>query len=116
MLEGQPTAGAHLRFGSFGQFEKEARGDQRALVRREDEGRIEVGAQVHAGVVLGGVGRERMVALVDDADRDVVHCCVDHWALRIRSGISAVETSRPNFFRRSPSSNFLSPVQSGMPR
>jgi hypothetical protein len=48
VFEREAAARAHLRFVALGHRDREARGDQRALARRDDDGRLDGGVQIEA--------------------------------------------------------------------
>jgi len=68
VFEGQSAPWANLGLSAFGQFQVEPGGDEDALAGFQDHRPVEVCAEVHAGAVVGGIGGERVVALVGDAD------------------------------------------------
>ena len=67
-----------MGLGAFRQLKKETSGDQGTLAGLQNDGPVEVGAEVHACAVGGGVGGERVAALVGDADGEWFRGCGDH--------------------------------------
>ena len=96
MLERQPAAGTHLGLGAFGQFQEEAGRDQRALAGGQTDGRIEVGAEVHAGAVLGGVGGKGLLGFVNNANGKLFRSDCGHVAKGRSAGRSIFQTPATN--------------------
>lgn len=80
VLEGQPAAGTHLGLGALGEFQEKTGGNQRALTGCDHDGRVEVGAEIHACAVGGGVVGQGVLALVEDADGKALGSGQDHGA------------------------------------